>query len=264
MKDQQIIVITGGTRGLGAVLVKHFAKLGHGVVMNYRRESHANIVQEELKTMGVDDKVLPVLADVRDREQVRHMFDRTLDHFGRVDVLINCAGVNRDAPFTELTDEDWDTVVDAHLKGTFTCGQEFVRHNPDNPGHIINLGAACGLQGRLNGANFCSAKGGVAALTKCMARELAPRIQVNCLIPSAVDTEEVRERYKLDTPEGMKRVLSGIPMGRLGAHEDVVQMVECIPGPDELEVLIEHIDRIGVDVHITGTLDVGQDSLDCT
>ena len=102
----------------------------------------------------------------------------------------------------------------------------------EKPGSIINLGAACGLQGRLNGANFCSAKGGVFALTKCMARELAPRIRVNCLTPSAVDTEEVRERYALDTEEGLSRVLGGIPIGRLGAHGDVVQMVECILGAE--------------------------------
>lgn len=230
MKNKKVFIITGGTRGLGAVLVKHFAKSGHGVVMNYRRESFAKIVEDELELLGVSDNVLPVLADVRNREQIQELFRHTIDYFGHVDVLINCAGVNLDAPFLELTDEDWDTVVDAHLKGTFICGQEFVRHNLDNPGHIINLGAACGLQGRLNGANFCSAKGGVAALTKCMARELAPRIQVNCLIPSAVDTEEVRERFHLDTAEGMKKVVSGIPMARLGAHEDVIQMVESILG----------------------------------
>jgi NAD(P)-dependent dehydrogenase (short-subunit alcohol dehydrogenase family) len=156
------------------------------------------------------------------------MFDETVEAYGKVDILINCAGINRDAPFLEMTDEAWDNVVGAHLKGTFICCQEYVFHNPDNPGHIINLGATCGLQGRKNGVNFCSAKGGVFALTKCLARELAPRIQVNCLIPGQMDTQEVRSRYHLDRPEELERVVGGIPMGRIGTLEDVTHMVDSI------------------------------------
>ncbi len=221
------IVITGGTRGLGAALTKAFAAKGSNVVMNYRSPQGAENVIAELEA-DAKDRVLAVQADVRRREDVRAMFARTCEVFGGCDVLINCAGVNRDAPFSELTDELWDEVVDTHLKGTFICGQEFVRQIGEGQGSIINLGAACGIQGRKNGANFCSAKGGILALTKCMARELAPKIRVNCLTPSAVDTEEVRERYALDTPEGLTGVLNGIPMGRLGAHNDVIHMVDCI------------------------------------
>jgi NAD(P)-dependent dehydrogenase (short-subunit alcohol dehydrogenase family) len=231
MTNRGAILITGGARGLGAALTKHFAGIGRDVVMNYRSANLAERVSKEA-SLSAPGCVLAVEADVRDRTQVQAMFGKALAAFGDVTVLINCAGVNRDAPFLELTDKDWDTVVDTHLRGTFICSQEFVKHVGDKPGCIINLGAACGLQGRLNGANFCSAKGGVFALTKYMARELAPRIRVNCLTPSAVDTEEVRERYALDTEEGLNRVLSGLPMGRLGAHGDVVQMVECILGAE--------------------------------
>ncbi|MCP4386627.1 MAG: SDR family NAD(P)-dependent oxidoreductase [Hyphomicrobiales bacterium] len=228
----RVIVITGGTRGLGAALTRHYATNGHNVVMNYRNAEAAARVGEEIASTGAPGRLLPIKADVRNREEIRGMFGAAVAEFSGIDVLINCAGVNRDTPFLELTDEDWDTVVDTHLKGTFICSQEYVRHNADKPGNIVNLGAACGIQGRLNGANFCSAKGGILALTKCMARELAPRIRVNCLTPSAVDTEEVRERYALDTPEGLRNVLSGIPMGRLGAHADVLHMVDCILGAE--------------------------------
>ena len=230
MTESGAILITGGARGLGAALTRHFAGIGRDVVMNYRNPALAERVSEE--TAGAAGHVLPVAADVRDRTQVQAMFAKAAETFREVTVLINCAGVNRDAAFLELTDEDWDIVVDSHLKGTFVCSQVFVTQLGDRSGSIVNLGAACGLQGRLNGANFCSAKGGVFALTKCMARELAPKIRVNCLTPSAVDTEEVRERYALDTDEGLQKVLSGIPMGRLGAHGDVVQMVECILGAE--------------------------------
>jgi 3-oxoacyl-[acyl-carrier protein] reductase len=226
------VMITGGTRGLGALLTRHFATTGHNVVMNCRNLEIADQKVFEISKYGATGQVLAIKADVRNRNEVQQMFVEAVAKFGCIDVLINCAGVNRDAAFLDLTDEDWDLVVDTHLKGTFICSQEFVRHNTAESGNIINLGAACGIQGRVNGANFCSAKGGVLAMTKCMARELAPRIRVNCLTPSAVDTEEVRERYSLDTPDGLKKVLAGIPMGRLGAHSDVIHMVNSILGAE--------------------------------
>ncbi len=228
MKPADAVVVTGGTRGLGAALVRHFHASGRNVVMNYRNQAAADRVRSQIEAAGGKGNLLAVEADVRDRHAVRALFEETIAAFGGADTLVNCAGVNRDAPFLELTDEDWDTVVDTHLKGTFICSQEFVRQLKTGAGNIINLGAACGVQGRKNGANFCSAKGGVLALTKCMARELAPKIRVNCLTPSAVDTEEVRERYALDTEAGLRQVLGGIPMGRLGAHEDVLHMVDSI------------------------------------
>ena len=228
MNEVKVMVVTGATRGLGAAITKSFAAKGHDIVMNYRNRKAADRVCAEVLAAGSSGRVLPVEADVRDRTAVRTMFEIAQSEFGGASVLINCAGLNLDAPFMELTDEHWDAVVDTHLKGTFICSQEFVRHTNGRPANIINLGASCGIQGRLNGANFCSAKGGVHALTKCMARELAPRIRVNCLTPNAVDTEEVRERYALDTDEGMQRVLNTIPMGRLGEHKDVTHMVDCI------------------------------------
>lgn len=228
MSDEHVIVVTGGASGLGAALVEHFAKQGHGVTMNYRDPAKAEALYSKLERDKAASRVIKCKADVSDRAQVRRMFDDTVETFGKVDVLINCAGFNRDASFLEMTDEAWDSVIGAHLKGTFICCQEFVFHNPSEPGHIVNLGASCGIQGRLNGVNFCSAKGGVTALSKCLARELAPRIQVNLLIPGSVDTPEVRERYHLDTPEGLERLLSGIPQGRIGALADVTHMVEAM------------------------------------
>jgi len=228
MSNDPVAVVTGGASGLGAALVTHFARKGWAVTMNYRDDGKAQALFGGLERDGAAARVLKSKADVTDRAQVRRMFDETVEIFGKVDILINCAGVNRDAPLLEMTDEAWDTVINAHLKGTFICCQEFVLHHPDGPGHIINLGATCGLQGRKNGANFCSAKGGVLALTKCLARELAPRIQVNCLIPGSVDTPDVRERYRIDTPEGLEAVVSHIPMGRIGTLQDITHMVDAM------------------------------------
>lgn len=228
MPNGRIVVVTGGSTGLGAALVAHFAAKGEAVVLNYRSESKMLATLEPLEAQGLGQQILPFRADVTRRGEVQALFAACQQRFGQPDVLIHCAGVNRDAPFLEMTDAQWDEVMNAHLKSAFICCQEFVRQKPRDSAHIVTLGAACGLQGRVNGANFCSAKGGIAALTKCLARELAPRIRVNCLIPSAVDTQEVRERYHLDQPEGLAKVLGGIPMNRVGALEDVCGMIDCI------------------------------------
>jgi NAD(P)-dependent dehydrogenase (short-subunit alcohol dehydrogenase family) len=178
--------------------------------------------------LGNKDKVLFSQADVSNREQVQSMFDNAINKFGRVDILLNFAGINRDAPFTEITDDMWDSVIAAHLKGHFICGQEYVAHNLDREGLILNIGAAGGQMGRKNGANFCSAKGAIFALTKCMALELAPRIRVNCLVPGSVKTREVIDRYDLETDDGLEKELATLPMGRLGEFEDIIHMVQSI------------------------------------
>ncbi len=232
MSEDRVMVVTGASSGLGAASALHFAAQGYRIVMGYIVDSEAEERFPEIEAAAGPGNVIKCKADVANREQVRQMFDDAIDAFGRVDILINFAGINRDAPFTELTDDMWDTVVGAHLRGTFVCSQEFVFHNPDRPGCIINLGAACGQVGRKNGANFCSAKGGIFALTKCMALELAPRIRVNALLPNAVKTREVIERYDLDSADGMAKEVATMPMGRLGELEDVTHMLEAIIGAE--------------------------------
>ncbi len=229
MREERVVVVTGAASGLGAELARSFASCDFRVVVNYHRnEKAANALVEDISRQHGEDRVLARCTDVAERSQVRDMFAATIGAFGRVDILINSAGVNRDAPFMSITDELWDEVMNAHLKGHFICGQEYVRANPDREGVIINLGAAAGAIGRRNGANFCSAKAGIAVLTKCMALELAPRIRVNLLVPGSVQTEEVVERYHLRTEEGLRKELSSLPLGRLGEFKELTDMAHCI------------------------------------
>lgn len=232
MIEDGVMVITGGSRGLGEAAAHHFARQGYRIVLTDIAEEGARRVADEIESVVGTGRVFVGAADVANREQVKALFDGAIEAFGQVDVLINFAGINRDAPFTELTDEMFDSVIAAHLRGAFVCSQEFVFHNPDRPGCIINLGAACGQAGRKDGANFCSAKGGIFALTKCMALELAPRIRVNVMVPNAIKTREVIERYDLDTPEGLAKEVGTMPMGRLGEFGDVHQMLESIIGAE--------------------------------
>ena len=227
MVEKKVAIITGAGRGLGEAVAKDLLGKGFSVVLADLNK--IDIYKYKVNSQFNDSSnIMSHQVDVSNREEVKRMFASAFKRFKQIDYLINFAGINRDAPFIEMTDEDWDSVVSVHLKGTFICCQEFVKCKTDGNGHIINVSAACGIQGRINGANFCSAKAGILAFTKCIALELSPRIQVNCLIPSAVDTPEVRERYKLDTKEGFDSVVKGIPMGRLGNTEDVTQMVNCI------------------------------------
>jgi len=228
MSEERVMVLTGASSGLGAEVAAHFAGKGFAIAMNYIVEEESRKTYERIAADVGEERIMRYRADVADRDQVRSMFDAVIDRFRRVDILVNFAGINRDAPFLEMTDEQWDSVISAHLRGHFVCSQEYVFHNPEREGLIINLGAACGQVGRMNGANFCSAKGAIFALTKCMARELAPRIRVNCLVPGSIKTREVIDRYDLETEEGLKKELATLPMGRLGEFSELIKMVECI------------------------------------
>ena len=220
MDPKKVILITGAGRGLGSAVAGYMSSQGLRIILADKNK----IDLRELNSKNT----LSYEVDVSKRQEVKDMFTSAYKRFKQIDYLINFAGINRDGPFLEMTEEDWDSVVSVHLKGTFICCQEFAKLKSQSSRHIINISAACGIQGRKNGVNFCSAKAGVLAFTKCLALELSPSIQVNCLIPSAVDTPEVRERYKLDTKEGFDSVVKGIPMERLGKTQDVIRMVDCI------------------------------------
>ncbi|MFT4797651.1 MAG: 3-oxoacyl-[acyl-carrier protein] reductase [Candidatus Azotimanducaceae bacterium] len=231
ISEERVVLITGGATGLGSALVQRFAKEGFRVVLNYHRnQSAATTLVSDIENSYGAGRIKIFQADVSNRSAVSEMFSETLDTFGRVDILINSAGVNRDSPFMDISDDTWDEVMSSHLKGHFICGQEFVRANPDRDGVIINMGAAAGSIGRRNGANFCAAKAGIAVLTKCMALELAPRIRVNCLVPGSVQTREVIERYDLETEVGLAKELSTLPLGRLGEFDELTDMALCMVG----------------------------------
>ena len=228
MADGNVVLVTGSATGLGAEIIRSFAAKGYRVAINYLKDGEGDELKAEIENKHGADVVVACQANVADREAVKAMYKKIIDAFGRVDILVNSAGINLDSPFTEITDKSWDAVIDAHLKGHFVCGQEYVFHNPDRDGVIINFGAAAGSTGRKNGANFCAAKAGCIVLTKCMALELAPRIRVNCLVPGSIRTREVIERYDLETSEGLAKEIATLPMGKLGEFKDITDMVHCI------------------------------------
>ncbi len=158
------------------------------------------------------------------------MIDGAQETFGSVDVLVNNAGLNIDKPMHDLTDEDWDRVVDTNMKGVFLCSQRASAYMLQQPqgGIILNVGALTGIRGRTNGLNYCASKAGMLVMTKCMAMELAPRVRVNCLIPGMTYTGEMEERFGLKNPENVRMLEGRVPLQRLAEPEEMANVVSFL------------------------------------
>jgi NAD(P)-dependent dehydrogenase (short-subunit alcohol dehydrogenase family) len=226
MINNKVVLITGSSRGIGANLLENFAKKNFNVVINYSKsEREAVELLEKIKNINGNDTALCIKADVANRNQVNSMFKQIYDNFGRCDILINNAGVNRDSSFLEMENNDWQDVINTILTGTFNCSQEFAKRYPGDFGHIINIGAVTGISGRKNGINYCAARAGVLNMTRCLALELAPRIIVNTVTPGYIETDEVITRRQLNIKENYEKAKNSIPIGRLGVPEDIFNAV---------------------------------------
>ena len=230
LKKNKVVLITGSSRGIGASLANYFATNKYHTVINYSNSRDDAEKLYDTISKIVDKKYLLLCkADVSKRNDVKKMFNKIISVFGKLDILINNAGLNIDKPFLKLTDNDWQKVLQINLTGTFICSQEFSLHfGKRRNGHIINFGALTGITGRINGANYCSSKSGVMTLTKCLAQELSPSIMVNCIVPGHIATDEVISRYKLSNNKNKSQEIQKIPMGRLGRTSDVCNLVDYI------------------------------------
>jgi 3-oxoacyl-[acyl-carrier protein] reductase len=227
--DKKVVLVTGSSRGIGRCLVESFAAAGCRVIVNYSKsKEEAEAVYSGITEKYGMDSALLVQADVGNRAAVDHMFDAIEEKFGRCDVLINNAGINRDVSFLEMTVDQWQMVIRTILDGAFNCSQEFSRRFKGTTGHIVNIGAVTAISGRKNGANYCAARAGILNFTRCLALELAPKIRVNTVTPGVIGTDEVIERRGLHQKENKDRYLSMIPMGRIGTPEDIFNAVNYL------------------------------------
>jgi len=200
LKDK-IALVTGSSRGVGRAVALGFAKEGAKVVINYTsNENAANEVVDAIQAMG--SEAIAVKADVAKKKDVEGLVGTAVDTFGKIDILVNNAGFTRPALMIKMTEDQWDQVVDIHLKGAFLCSQAAgVRMKGQNSGKIINVMSVAGLVGTVGQINYSAAKGGILSMTKSIARELA-RYNVCCNVISlgivATDmTEKIRKDEKL-------------------------------------------------------------------
>jgi len=200
LKDK-VAIVTGSSRGVGKAIAIAFGREGANVVVNYPPfEESPDEVIEKIKSFK--SRAIAVKADMTKKTEIEGLVQAAIDEFGRVDILVNNAGFIRPAMLLKMTEDEWDAVVDIHLKGAFLCTQAVARHMKDqNSGKIINVTSVAGLVGTVGQINYSAAKGGVISLTKSAARELARyNVCVNVISMGIVATdmtEKIRSDEKL-------------------------------------------------------------------
>jgi 3-oxoacyl-[acyl-carrier protein] reductase len=225
MLKDKIAIVTGASRGIGRAIALSLAEAGADVVVNYAgSETAAREVAGEIEKLG--RKSLVVQTDVANSEQVGQMVQQTLDHFGRIDILINNAGITRDNLLMRMKDEEWDQVINTNLKGVYNCIKAVTRPMmKQRSGRIINISSVVGSLGNPGQANYVAAKAGVIGLTKSVAREMASRgITVNAVAPGFIETDMTAKLSE----DLQTSLLAQIPLQRLGQPEDIAQLVRFL------------------------------------
>ncbi len=218
--EGKVAVVTGGSRGVGRAITLAFAKEGADVCINYaRRDDAAKETASMVENLGRRAKI--VKADVSKKEDAYRLIDETVNEFGKIDILVNNAGITRPALLHKMTEEEWDEVLNVHLKGAFFCTQRAAKYMMERKyGRIINVTSVAGIHGTVGQVNYSAAKGGLIAFTKSVARELA-RYNVTCNVISLgiVETEMTE---KIRTDEKLKEVYTRrILLGRFAKPEEV-------------------------------------------
>jgi len=220
----RVAVVTGGGTGLGEAAARALAGAGASLVLGGRNQANLEKVAADITSGG--GRALPVVADVTRRADVESMTAEALREFGRIDILVNNAGINIVKPFLDMTEEEWDAVLDTNLKGCFYCCQAVGRGMVEQKsGSIINIVSVFGLRGFMNLSPYAASKGAVVQLTKALAVEWARHnVRVNAIAPSYIKTEMTRRDIESDE-RILKFNLSKIPMRRGGEPEELGGLV---------------------------------------
>ncbi|QIA27639.1 SDR family oxidoreductase [Thermaerobacter sp. PB12/4term] len=223
----RVALVTGGGRGIGAATALRFAQEGAAVVVSDVDQGPADEVASQIREQG--GRALAVACDVRDRQQVEAMVEQAVKTFGRLDFLVTCAGIIRDNLIHKMTDEDWDAVIDTHLKGTFLCAQAAQRVMvPQRYGKMVFLSSTSAL-GNRGQTNYSAAKAGIQGMARTLAIELGPfNINVNAVAPGFVETRMTRavaERTGVDYEELKKAAAERTALRRVGKPEDVAGVI---------------------------------------
>jgi NAD(P)-dependent dehydrogenase (short-subunit alcohol dehydrogenase family) len=215
----QVALVTGAGRRIGREIALALGRSGASVIVNYnrsRREAHAAV--RDIKSNGSDSVALR--ADVARPSEVRRMFGAVEKRFGKLDLLVNNAGIFFREPWDRLTEKQWDKILGVNLKGPFFCAQQAARlMQRRGSGQIINISSLGGLQAWPDSMHYCSSKAGLIMLTRCLARALAPEIRVNSVAPGMI-LFPGEERSRL-----MQSVIRSTPLRKGGGPEDIVRMV---------------------------------------
>lgn len=218
LKDK-VALITGGGRGIGREIALKFSSQGCDIAILELNEESTKPVVSEIEAMA--RVAIGLGVDVRRLAQVEEGINKILDKFGRIDILINNAGITKDGLILRMEEKDWDNVLEVNLKGSFNCIKAAARHMlKAKSGRIINIASIIGIMGNAGQANYAASKAGIIGLTKSIAKEFASRgITCNAIAPGFIQTDMTKS-----LPEDVKnKMLSLIPLGKLGEPVDVAE-----------------------------------------
>ncbi|TMD64061.1 MAG: 3-oxoacyl-ACP reductase FabG [Chloroflexi bacterium] len=224
--DGAVVVVTGGARGIGRAIAEEIGREGAGVVVNYAKSKEAaEDLVAQLQQNGSPGAVA-IQADVSDAAQAAKLIEETLQQFGRIDVLVNNAGINVDRSLKNLTPEDWDKVIKNDLSSYFyTTKAALPQFTQQKSGKIINISSVIGQMGNFGQANYAAAKAGIIGLTKTAALELArSNITVNAICPGFIATE----MFESMPDKAKEAVVARIPLGRVGTAHEVARAVRYL------------------------------------
>lgn len=234
---KRTVIITGASRGIGKAAAQLFAHHGDHVLINYRQSKEmAHSLVNSLKNKGCTIECFP--ADVSKRREVDLMVEFCLEKFGKIDVLVNNAGISENKLFTDITEEQWDIMINTNLKGVFNCTQSVLKHLiPQKDGAIINVSSMWGLVGGSCEVHYSAAKAGIIGLTKALAKELGPsNIRVNCVAPGVILTDMMKEYDETILEE----LTNQTPLMKLGQASDVASAIFYLAS-DEAKFITGHV-----------------------
>jgi 3-oxoacyl-[acyl-carrier protein] reductase len=222
----RVAVVTGGTRGIGLAIARLLADDGASVVVSGRDPDRLESAAKELEALGAS--ALAVAADAAKREDADRLVEAAKERFGRIDVLVNNAGITRDQLLVRMKDDDWDKVMETNLRGVFlmtrAVGKVMMRQKS---GRMINISSTAGLMGNAGQVNYSAAKAGVIGLSKAAARELAHwNILVNVVAPGLVETDMAAAI----PAEGREALMQQVPLKRIGTAREVAEVVRFLAG----------------------------------
>ncbi len=220
--SENLALVTGGSRGIGKACALHLAQAGYNVVINYAgNEEAAKQTVSELEALGV--KAEAVKFDISNHDEAQEAVAKIIEKYGRIDVLVNNAGITRDGLFMRMSKENWDAVINTNLTGAFNVTQPVIKvMMKQRSGAIVNMASIVGIYGNAGQANYAAAKAGLIGFTKSLAKELASRnIRVNAVAPGFVQTDMTKS---LDSAQ----ISEHIPLKRLGDADDIAGAVKFL------------------------------------
>lgn len=229
MEENKVVIVTGGSRGIGENMVRQLALDNYNVILNYNKsEENAKKIQNELLKRGKRIEIFK--ADVTKREDVKKLMEFCLDKFNKIDILINNAGISQSKIFNDITDEDWNKMLQTNLTSAFYSIQEALPNMIKNKnGCIINISSIWGTIGGSCEVHYSAAKAGLDGMTKALAKELGPsNIRVNSIAPGIIETD----MNKNLTQEDLEKLIEEIPLERIGYPHSITKCVKWLVEDD--------------------------------